>query len=114
MKNNFPRSSEVDRDSQLYELEDLEIRVPPIGSNEEYNATSILNLSGSDTHEIIPQKELVMRSSRKSIPRRHFEIEREAFMVAPHYFNEPNNFEQAMKSQNKEKWMSAMKMRWSL
>ena len=29
-------------------------------------------------------------------------------MVAPHNLDEPNNFEQAMESPNKEKWISAM------
>jgi len=95
LENDFPKRGEVNKNSQLYELGDLEPSVHIIGSNEESNTTSqILDPSGSNTHESIHQKKLVRRSSRKRIPHRHFEIEGKNFMVAPHDLDEPNNFEQ--------------------
>ena len=48
------------------------------------------------------------RSTRETVPRRRYEIEGEAFMVASHDDVEPRTVKEAFSSPVKEKWIAAI------
>ena len=104
LEEDFPNRGEVGKVIDLYEIEDLDIGAP-ISSNEnveeipqslEDNGSSLPSSSyipiGKD-----PQAEL-RRSKRESIPNRQFEIEGEAFMIAPQDEAESKTLKKALSS----------------
>jgi hypothetical protein len=64
--------------------------------------------SGSIPLENDSQQPQPRRSNRGYIPRRRFEIEGEAFMIAPHDDDEPKTVQEALSSSAKEDWIKAM------
>ena len=77
LENKFSSIEEVDKDFQFYELEDpngVITSIVDIGISA--NSLGIVTLSGSETPDtLIRIRESTRKSSRKSIPCRHFEIE---------------------------------------
>ncbi|KAG6778425.1 hypothetical protein POTOM_018289 [Populus tomentosa] len=98
----FPKASEVEKDFQLYEMENLdygetshsvedldETFNPPRNSGSDI--LSIPTLIEEDHEQSQPR-----RSIREPIPRRRFEIEGEVFMIAPQDDEEPKTFSHAL------------------
>ena len=130
LENEFPKRGKVNRDIRFYELdnliEDSNLNTP-LDVNVDLSGTSVP--SGSETsldvnidlprpsvpnesNDIVETTLLDLpscRSNRGNVPRRRFEIEGEAFMVASHDTDEPKNVNEALKSPDKELWIKAMK-----
>ncbi|KAG8376138.1 hypothetical protein BUALT_Bualt09G0032100 [Buddleja alternifolia] len=96
LEEDFPRKGEVSKDFQFYELKDSEIDTSNrvIEGYDKFSYPS--QTSGSDDvsnkttriEENLEEPQL-RKSSRGRIPRRHFGIEGEAFMIAPKDGEEP-------------------------
>ena len=54
------------------------------------------------------EKSQPRQSTHERIPRRRFEIEGEAFMIAPHDDEEPKNVKKALSSPKAKEWIKAM------
>jgi transposase InsO family protein len=126
LENDFPRQSEIGQDLSLFETHDqdasaiqIQPDMLPSGSNldndefvssesqlhPEASPMMIPGLSGSN--QGIDESTPLRRTSRKSIPRRRFDIEGEAFIVTPDY-EEPRNVNEALSCYAKEEWIKAM------
>ena len=104
LKEDFPGRGEIDRDTHFYEIEDPEVnkgvRIIDSTLTRPDNIVSLtpLEVSGSDNllnHVPMEQdheQSQPRRSNRERIPRRHFEIEGEAFMIA-HDEEEPKTIQ---------------------
>ena len=77
LENEFPSIKKIDKDFQFNELEDAnEIITYNVGVSSSMNPSRIATLSESQTSDTsIPIEKSIRKSSRKPIPRRHFEIE---------------------------------------
>jgi len=110
----FPKTGEVEKDFQLYEMEnldygttshlaeDLEETFDP-SRNSGSDILSIPTLMEQDHEQSQPR-----RSIRELIPRRRFEIEREAFMIALQDDEEPKTFSHALSGPKAREWIKAM------
>jgi hypothetical protein len=111
----FPKTSEVENDFQLYEMENLDYDAtrhsikdvdetfnPPKNSGSDI--LSIPTLMEQDHEQSQPR-----RSIRELIPRRRFETEGEAFMIAPQDDEEPKTFSHALSGPKAREWIKAMK-----
>ena len=120
MEEDFPGRGEIDRDTHFYEMEDPEVNEGVriidsklAGLDNIVNLTS-LEMSGSDNFpDHVPMEQdheqYQPRSSNcERIPRRRFEIEREAFMIA-HDEEEPKTIQQALSGHNSKEWFESMK-----
>ncbi|KAG8385926.1 hypothetical protein BUALT_Bualt03G0096000 [Buddleja alternifolia] len=105
LEEDFPGKGEVSKDFQFYELKDLEIDTSNrvIEGYDKFSYPS--QTSGSDDvsnkttriEENLEEPQL-RKSSRGRIPRRHFDIEGEAFMIAPEDGEEPRTVHEAINS----------------
>ncbi|CAL5374326.1 unnamed protein product [Camellia sinensis] len=112
LEEDFPSRGEVTREVEFYEMEDLLEGAPSsLVENEEIIPQAPRD-SGSDllTHGLDPMDEdsQLRRSKRGAIPRRRFEIEGEAFMIAPSDEMEPKNLKEALSSPASKEWSTAM------
>jgi hypothetical protein len=110
----FPKTGEVEKDFQLYEMknldygetshsvEDLDETFNPL-RNTGSDILSIPSLMEQDHEQSLPR-----RSIREPIPRRRFEIEGEAFMIAPQDDEEPKTFNHALSGPKASEWIKAM------
>jgi len=115
LEKNFLTTCKVNKDFQLYEMknpdykatshsvEDLEETLNPPG-NSGSAILSILTLMEQDHEQSQP-----CRSIREPIPRRWFEIEGEAFTIAPQDNEEPKTFSNALSGPKPREWIKAMK-----
>jgi len=110
----FPKTGEVEKDFQFYEMENLDYGAtshsvedldetfnPPKNSGSDI--LSIPTLMEQDHEQSQPR-----RSIREPIPRRRFEIEGEAFMIAPQDDEEPKTFSHALSSPKASEWIKPM------
>ena len=104
---------EVSRDVDLYEMKDIqdsapgglvetegEIPQPPRNSGSDASTDMLVDEYSQDTP--------LRRSTRGTVPRRRYEIEGEAFMVASHDDIETRTVKEALSSPVREKWIAAM------
>ena len=103
LEEDFPSRGEVTREVELYEMEDLLEGAPSsLVENEEIipqpprDSGSDLPANGLDPMDEDSQDSQLRRSKRGAIPRRRFEIEGEAFMIAPSDEIEPKNLNEAL------------------
>ncbi|KAI9178225.1 hypothetical protein LWI28_024079 [Acer negundo] len=110
LENEFPKRGEVDRDIRFYELDNLiedsnlnaqlEVNADLLGSSVPSGSKTplqvnihLLGPSVSGGRNKVVETTLLdlpsRRSNRGNVPRRHFEIEKESFMVASHDADEP-------------------------
>jgi hypothetical protein len=115
IENEYPSMGEVNKDLELYELMDQEGDTPcSLVENEEEISQSPkdngsdLPPSGSTPLEKDSQEPQLRRSEHGKIPRRHFEIEGDVFMVAPQDDDEPRSYHKAIASPTSNEWMKAM------
>ena len=107
IEDEFPSKGDIDKSVQIEELEDQDITITPSQISKDQPRSS--TTSGSDTNVgLVPNDLPTRRSNRTIIPRRCFEIEREAFMLAVHDSDEPKNVNEALMSHAKEQWIKAM------
>ena len=110
LEENFPRRGDVDRNLELYEIE--EPNEGALNSTSEIESDSIpsgsVPVSGSVPLDIDSQNPQVRKSQHGSVPRRRFEIEGEAFMCALQDEDEPKNYREALSYPASEKWKAAM------
>ena len=59
--------------------------------------------------EFISLDPQLRRTSHKSIPHHHFDIEGKAFIIAPQEEDEPRSIPEAFSFPTKDRWMKAMK-----
>ena len=64
--------------------------------------------NGSTPLQDDPQQPQPRRSNRGNIPRRHFEIKGEAFIIASQDDDEPKTVQEALSSSISDEWMKAM------
>ena len=112
LENEFPSITDVDKDIRLYEMNDPPSIVNRIEENPDLPGISDPSRS-QPFYGMTSQDTSIRRSNRISIPRRRFEIEGEAFMVASHDSNEPRTFSEAIASSAKKLWIKAMNERWT-
>ena len=114
LENEFPKKGEIDKEFHLREIIDPSNTSPTIQPMEvDANSNDLPQLSGRNTlvddSSLMKSQEFEMRrSNRGKIPRRRFEIEGEAFMVALHDDLEPKSVHEALSCPNSEKWNSAI------
>ena len=107
---------EIDKNLELYEVVEQEVNtLSSLVENEvaqipqaPRDSGSNLPSSGIKPLEVDSQEPQLRRSNRGNIPRRRFDIEGEAFMVAPHDDDEPRTVQKALLSSAKDEWMKAM------
>jgi len=100
LEDEFPRIGEVDKDSQLYELQE---EVPFVSGR-------IPAVSGSEPIDSTLETQVIRRSQRGLIPRRHFDdIEGRVLMCAMSDDIEPTSYEEVLTSPNRDQWLIAMK-----
>ena len=102
LEEDYPTRCEIDKDFQFYKMKDSDYGAPSHlvkGLEETLNP---LENSGSDyvldptPMEQDHEKSQPRQSTRERIPRRRFEIEGEAFMIAPHDDKESKNVNEAL------------------
>ena len=111
LEKDFPMTSEVNKDFQLYEMENLdygttshliedlnETSNPP--SNSGSDILSIPTLMEQDHEQSQPR-----RSIREPIPRRRFEIEGEMFMIASQDNEEPQTLSDDLSGHKAKEWI---------
>jgi transposase InsO family protein len=114
IETDFPSIGDANRDLDLYELEEDEGTLPssseggglvprPIIAED---SGSDLQPSGSITLDQDSQARRV--SSRGHIPHRHFEIEGNVLLCDAKDVDEPASFSEALHSQDRDEWMTAM------
>ena len=120
LEEDFLGRGEIDRDTHFYEMEDPRVsegvRIIDSTLTRPDNMVSLtpLEVSGSDNLlDHVPMEQdreqsQPQRSNRERIPRRHFEIEEEAFMIA-HDEEEPKTIQQALFGPKSKEWFEAMK-----
>ena len=120
LEEDFPRRGEIDKDTHFYEMEDPEVSegvriiYSPLTRPDNIVSLTPLEVSGSDNlldHVPMEQDHEQSQprcSNRDSIPRRHFEIEGEAFMIA-HDEEEPKTIQQVLSDRKSKEWFEAMK-----
>ena len=115
IESEFPNIGEVEKNLTLYEMMDQEVGAPSrlVEDKEEIPETprdsgSDSQPSGSTPLEVDPQQPQPRRSNRGNIPRRRFEIEGEAFMIASQDDDEPKTVQEALSSSVSDEWMKAM------
>ena len=115
IEDDFPTRGEVDRNLQLYEtLGQEEGALSGLVENEKEipqtlrDSGSDLPPSGSISLVKDSQQPQLRRSKRGNLPRRRFEIEGEAYMIAPHDDDEPTTVQEALSSSAKDVWIKAM------
>ena len=115
IESEFPNKGEVEKNLTLYEIMDQEGSALSrlVEDNEEIPETPRDNRSdsqpsGSTPLEVDPQQPRPCRSNRGDVPRRRFEIEREAFMIASQDDDKPKNMKRTLSSSVNDEWMKAM------
>jgi hypothetical protein len=115
IEDEFPTRGEVERNLEFYETMDREESALSrlVENDEEIPQTprdsgSDLPPSGSIPLEVDSQQPQPRRSKRRNLPRRRFEIEGEAFMIASHDDDEPRTVQEALSSSAKDEWIKAM------
>ncbi|KAI9197988.1 hypothetical protein LWI28_008112 [Acer negundo] len=130
LESEFPKRGEVDRGIRFYELDNLikdsnlnallDVNADLLGSSVPGGRKTPLQVNidlpgpfvPSGSNEVVETTLLDLpsrRSNRGNVPRRRFEIEGEAFMVASHDADEPKNVNEALKSPDEELWIKALK-----
>ena len=89
IESEFPNIGEVEKNLTLYEMLDQEVSAPSRLVKDKKEIPKTPRDSGSDSQpsgstplEVDPQQPQPRRSNRGNIPRLHFKIEGEAFMIA--------------------------------
>ena len=120
MEEDFSERGEIDRDTHFYEMENHEVSegvriiYSTLTGPDNIVSLTLLEVSGSDNfldHASMEQdhkQSQPRRSNRERIPRRHFEIERKAFMIT-HDEEEPKTIQQALSGPNSKEWFEDMK-----
>ena len=91
-----------DNGAPSYSVEGLEVTLnPPKNSGSDF--VPDLTLVEQDHEKSQPRQ-----SIRERIPRRRFEIDGEAFMIAPHDDEEPKNVKEALSGPKAKEWIKAM------
>jgi hypothetical protein len=115
IEDDFPTIGEVDRSLKLYKtLDQEEGTLSGLVENEEEIPLTLRD-SGSD---LLPSGSIPLvkdsqqpqprRSKRGNLPRRRFEIEGEAYMIALYNDDEPRTFQEARSSSVKDEWIKAV------
>ncbi|XP_022899289.1 uncharacterized protein LOC111412586 [Olea europaea var. sylvestris] len=110
LERDFPSRGEIKNGKPLYELDD---RVVLDGSTKVQEETlppvdpSRNNLSPTPSDRVTSELSL-RKSTRKSMPKRHFKIEGKVFLVSPANSEEPSSVQEALSCPAKEKWKNAM------
>ena len=119
LEKDFPKRGEVTREFQFYEMEEPGTSTTNVAEGDMEETHSPPVASGSErNHDSVPVKETSMeqihdqsqprRSVRDRIPRRRYEIEGEAFMIAPEDDEEPKIIQQALSGPKAKEWTKAM------
>ncbi|CAA7045970.1 unnamed protein product [Microthlaspi erraticum] len=108
LENDFPKRGEIDRVLHLEEIPD-HTSIPPTNQSVEVSEGSheLSQLSGRET--LVESQDIELRrSNRGNVPRRRFEIEEEAFMVALYDDLEPRSVQEALSCPNSNEWNDAV------
>jgi hypothetical protein len=115
IEDEFPTRGEVERNLEFYETMDREEGIlGRLVQNEEEipqtprDSESDLLPSGSIPFDVDSQQPQPRRSLSRNLPRRHFEIEGEAFMIALHDNDEPRIVQEALSSFAKDEWIKVV------
>ena len=115
LEEDYPTRGEIEKDFQFYEMEDPDNGTP---SHLVEGLEETFNLSENSGSDLVPdpthvgqdhEKSQPRQNTRERIPRRRFEIEREAFMIAPYDDEEPKNVNEALSGPKAKEWIKAMK-----
>ena len=120
MEEDFSGQGEIDRDTHFYEMEDpmvgegVRIIDSTLTGPDNIESLTPIEASGSDylLYHVPMEQDHEQSQPRCSnperIPRRHFEIEGEAFMIA-HDEEEPKPIQQTLFGTKAKEWFEAMK-----
>ncbi|OMO58188.1 Integrase, catalytic core [Corchorus capsularis] len=114
LEKDFPRRREIEKEIDLYEKEDQDMEAPSSPIENEGAIPQTLGDNGGDlpSNSSMPVDEdsqaQLRRSKRGGVPRRRFEVEGEAFMIAPQDEAEPKTFKEALSSPVVQEWTNAM------
>ena len=114
LEEDYPTRGEIDKDFQFYEMEDLDYGAPNhlVEGLEETLNHSMNSESDYVTNPTLMEqdneKSQPRQSTRERIPRRRFEIEGEAFIIAPQDEEEPKNVNETLFGPKAKKWIKAM------
>ncbi|KAL1209598.1 Retrovirus-related Pol polyprotein from transposon TNT 1-94 [Cardamine amara subsp. amara] len=113
LENDFPKRGEIDKEFHLRGLIDLTDTPTIQPMKVDASSNELPQLSGRNTlvdnSSMMKLQEFELRkSNRGKIPRRHFEIEGEAFMVALHDDLEPKSVYEALSCPNSDEWNGAI------
>ena len=104
LEEDYPTRGEIEKDFQFYEMEDPNNGAPSHSVEGLEETLNLLENSGSDfvtdptPVEQDHEKFQPRQSTRERIPRRRFEIEGEAFMIALYDDEEPKTVNEALSS----------------
>ena len=102
LEKDYPTRGEIEKNFQFYEMEDPNNGAP---SHSVEGLEETFNFPENSGSDLVPdptpmeqdhEKSQPRQSTRERIPRRQFEIEREAFMIAPHDEEELKNVNEAL------------------
>ena len=120
MEEDFPGRGEINRDTKFYEMEDLEVvegvRIIYSTLTGPDNIESLTPLEASGSNNLLDhvpieqdhEQSQPRSSNRERIPRRHFKIEGEYFMIS-HDEEEPKTIQQAFYGPKAKEWFEVMK-----
>ena len=107
IEDEFSSKGDIDKSIQIEELKDQDIKITPRQIYKDQPKPS--TTSGSDPNvRLVLNDRPTRRSNRTMIPHRHFEIEREAFMLAVHASDEPKNVNETLMSHAREHLIKVM------
>ena len=114
LEEDYPTRCELNKDFQFYEMEDPDYgALSHLVEGLEETLNPLKN-SGNDyvldptPMEQDHEKSQSRQSTREQIPHRQFEIEGEAFMIAPFDEEEPKNVNETLPGPKVKKWIKAM------
>jgi hypothetical protein len=112
LENEFPRKGEIVHDFSLYEVDeqnDLIVANHLVHIPEPPTVSHPSGRKLADDVEPNSAQSQIRHSNRARVPKRHFPIENESYMIVMQDEEEPNNIQEALTCPAKEKWMKAMK-----
>jgi len=109
LEGEFPRKGDIHDIDRFFEVDESHEGTLNPDREDESDLLPSGSIPSSESVPLGTHSEAIFlrRSQRGNIPRRHFEIEREAFMC-PQEVDEPKTYQEAMKSPTSKEWKLAM------
>ena len=111
LENEFPKKGEIVQDFSLYEVDeqnDLIVANRLVYIPEPPTVSHPSGRKLADDAEPSSAQSQIRQSNRARVPKRHFPIENESYMIVMQDEEEPTNIREALTCPAKEKWMKVM------